>query len=395
MIEYKGQHTTAKVMIDKVDSTTTQQIYQMISHEAFTEPVAIMPDCHAGKGVVIGFTMPMTDKIIPNVVGVDIGCGMSMVRVDRKFIDKMDIADLDMKIREKIPFGTNAHRNGVFNAKNDLFFSSVTRRISEFTSKYNEKFGTNHISKPLTYYHMIEICSLIGMEAKRAFNSLGTLGGGNHFIELGLSSETGDLCITVHSGSRHFGLRIANYWQKKAGKGALAYLTGDKMYGYLKDMVLAQMYAAKNRSLMLGLIMDVMGITSKEVKKYITSVHNYIDFNDFIIRKGAIASYEGLEMIIPFNMEDGLLICEGKSNPEWNFSAPHGAGRLGSRKWAKENLSIDEARQDMKDKGVYSSFIPKDEVRKAYKDPKIIEESIEPTAKIIDRVKPILNLKDK
>jgi hypothetical protein len=162
------------------------------------------------------------------------------------------------------------------------------------------------------------------------------------------------------------------------------------MFDYLVDMNIAQTYADFNRIFMLNRITWITDIFPFE---RISSVHNYIDFNDFIIRKGAISSYENSKMIIPFNMEDGILICEGKSNEEWNCSAPHGAGRVDSRRWAKDNLSLDDAKQRMKEKGIYSSKIPIDETKLAYKDPKIIEDAIEPTATIVNRLKPILSCK--
>jgi RNA-splicing ligase RtcB len=194
-------------------------------------------------------------------------------------------------------------------------------------------------------------------------------------------------------------LKIANYWQRKAGKQELSFLEGEDVIGYLTDMHFAQTYAKINRNIILHkiamLLFNDEKVASAITSNSIETVHNYINFNDFVIRKGAISSYKGEYMIIPFNMEDGVLICEGKSNPEWNFSAPHGAGRVGSRAWAKENLSLTEAETRMKEKGIYTSCLPIDELKGAYKDPEVIEKAIEPTATIIDRLKPILNMKTK
>jgi len=163
------------------------------------------------------------------------------------------------------------------------------------------------------------------------------------------------------------------------------------MFGYLVDMVFAQNYANESRDVMQQLIYRIIEL---DVKESISSIHNFIDFKDFIIRKGAIRSYKNEKMIIPFNMEDGILICEGKSNPEWNFSAPHGAGRVGSRSWAKANLSVEDAKHRMDQKNIYCSKLPIDELKEAYKDPKIIEDAIEPTATIIDRLIPVIAIKD-
>jgi len=211
---------------------------------------------------------------------------------------------------------------------------------------------------------------------------------------LGKSILLGDYFFTVHSGSRQFGLKICNYWQKKAGKGQLAYLTGQDAFGYLSDMVVAQMYAELNRLHMVRRILNILDMKHEDVKMEIKTNHNFIDFDDFVIRKGAIRSYISEQMIIPFNMEDGILICEGRSNPEWNFSAPHGAGRVGSRSWAKKNLNLEEAQHRMEKSKIFCSKLPKDELKGAYKDPEIIEKAITPTAMIIDRLKPVIAMKD-
>jgi RNA-splicing ligase RtcB len=256
----------------------------------------------------------------------------------------------------------------------------------------------------------------------------------NHFVEFGTSKNTGNTCCTVHSGSRNLGARVASYWQNKAKENlkqryqvefqntikkikeenpmsewntlikaakspptptGLEYLDGDDMYGYLHEMNFCQAYAYQNVLTMMSVILQTLNLPVTLMMKAIHTVHNYINFDDFIIRKGAVSSYKGQKMIIPFNMEDGLLICEGKSNEEWNFSAPHGAGRLFGRGDMKrrEDINVRDIRDRMNDKGIFLSVVPKDEVKEAYKDPSFIEETIEPTATIIDRIKPVLTLK--
>ncbi len=258
----------------------------------------------------------------------------------------------------------------------------------------------------------------------------------NHFIEFGTSKNTGNTCCTVHSGSRNLGLKVANYWQRKAKENlkqryqvgfqktikkikeenpmskwdalikaaklpptptGLEYLDGKDMYGYLHEMNFCQAYAYQNVLAMMSVILQMLNIpvTLMMSTDTVHTVHNYINFEDFIIRKGAVSSYKGQKMIIPFNMEDGILICEGKGNEEWNFSAPHGAGRLFGRKDMKqrEDINTRDIRDRMNKKGIFLSVVPKDEVKEAYKDPKFIEKSIEPTATIIDRIKPVLTLK--
>jgi tRNA-splicing ligase RtcB (3'-phosphate/5'-hydroxy nucleic acid ligase) len=393
MLEYTGKYGKAKVMIDEIDEATISQIYEFLNHEAFTNPIAIMPDTHAGKGAVIGFTMRMTDKIIPNVVGVDIGCGMLSIETDRHIYDNISWKSVDEMIRKVVPFGTavNTKQRSSF-----LFDTvSVSQKYVAAVMNYNDRYNTDYRPVIFNGDWFKNKCKEIGMDHERALLSLGTLGGGNHFIEIGISEQTSQYWITVHSGSRQFGLKVANYWQKKAGKGQLAYLEGDDMFGYLTDMFFAQQYADVNRRIMGDAILRE--VLNTDTYKVIETTHNFIDFTDFIIRKGAISSYENTEMIIPFNMEDGILICEGKSNKEWNYSAPHGAGRVSSRSQAKKVLKPIE--EDIKnrmtvEKGIYCSKLPLDEVKEAYKDPKIIEEAIGPTATIIDRLKPVLSMKD-
>jgi RNA-splicing ligase RtcB len=265
----------------------------------------------------------------------------------------------------------------------------------------------------------------------RVYKSLQSLGGGNHFIEVSKSSETGNYWITIHSGSRNFGKCVAEYHQKvacrpKMSKGSFIemvksnydrkeweyqmsrynelhtssnqpkgseYLEGEDMYNYLVDAMIAQEYASLNRSCMMKAITDVLceEYVDYFLSEYIETVHNFIDFRDWIIRKGSIRSYEGERLILPFNMRDGILICEGKTNSEWNCSAPHGAGRVYSRSKAKATLNIKDVERQMK--GIFTSCIPLDEAPDAYKDASVIEECIEPTAVIVDRLIPVLNMK--
>jgi len=400
MYEIKGKYGTGCVTLGWPDSNTYQQIYSCLNHPAFKSRSVYMPDYHYGSGVVVGFTMPMTDMVIPNVVGVDISCGMLLFFVGKNLLAEIEKDEIDATIRGVIPLSTNVRDDvhpyvhlSMFD--NDWVFESVNVEHSKFTVQYNKKFGTDY--KPFTYdlKWLEKKCDDIGIAFERAIKSIGTLGGGNHFIEIGKSVERKEYAITIHSGSRQFGLKICEYWQRKGrGSGPLAYLQGDDMFGYLTDMIFAQNYAILNRTVMCTEIIKELDLTPKDP---ITSVHNYIDFNDFIIRKGAIRSYQNEKMIIPFNMEDGLLICEGKSNPDWNYSAPHGAGRVGSRGDARRKMTkhLSEVKERMSKKGIYTSLIPADETKEAYKDPKVIEDAIEPTAKIVDRVKPILNLKAK
>jgi len=435
MFEVEGKYGKAKIMIDGIDNETMSQIYEFLAHPAFTNPISIMPDCHYGKGAVIGFTMPITDKVIPNTIGVDIGCGVLTFNVGKDIFD-ITRKELDGHIRREIPFGYKVHEGKLPSGDYDQkFWKEVNEEVRQFTLKFNKKFNTNYSPVIFSKTHLEFCCDKIWKcNYNRVVKSIGTLGGGNHYIEVGKSENTGDYWITIHSGSRNLGKSIAEYWQKEAkinidngikyhynmevenvikntnksdirkeldalkekyedknvAKG-LEYLEGKGMFGYLVDMIFAQKYAKKNREVMAQIIIDGLNV---DVKETIESVHNYIDFNDFIIRKGAISSYKDQKILVPFNQEDGMLICEGKSNKEWNYSAPHGAGRVASRSWAKKNLSKQDARKRMDKKGIYCSLLPLDETRDAYKKASIIEDAIGPTAKILDRIIPVLNLKD-
>lgn len=402
-------------------------------------------NCHEGKGSVVGFTMPMTDTIIPNVIGVDINCGMLSCKLDKITFDGKNLfcsnyaispSDIDDDIRRFIPFGKNV--GGVYyNMEKQFPWKEATELNRRFVMSLERKTGEKMPHTEYTYEWFTDKCIQVGMNIKRAEDSIGTLGGGNHFCEINQSLTDKSIWVTVHSGSRQFGKCICEYWQKeplrkytadiqerfrtgvaeirKTMKGQeiqigitrlkqylgmdkpkisddMAALSGADKYGYLTDMIFTSMYARENRSLIMGVI--VADVFMTETLESIETVHNYIDFNDFIIRKGAIAAYEGQKCIIPFNMEDGILICEGKSNPDWNFSAPHGAGRVMSRANAKKSIDANAVKSRMESKNIYSSSIPVDEMKEAYKDPKMIEEAIGPTVKIVDRLIPIMNLKD-
>ena len=441
MLEIRGKYTTATITIDEVEQECIDQIYRMVNNPAFTEKIVIMPDTHAGKGSVIGFTMPITEKIIPNVVGVDIGCGMLSFNVGDTITDNKDkLLKLDEKIRGVVPFGNNIQQRSAVPSKyfeKNFPWNEANEIAKKFVVSYNKKFGTDFKPIEFTYNWFLNKQKEIGMR-QDAEMAIGTLGGGNHFIEVGKSANTGDIWVTIHCGSRNFGKEVCEFHQYKAKKvienkrnvllkdkiteirknsisseiesniklakkelgldftdiniNGMESLEGQDAMNYFFDMIFTQVYARFNRK---RIAENISRVLAADVKETIECTHNYINFDDMIIRKGSISSYVGEKMIIPFNMADGLLICEGKSNSEWNFSAPHGAGRLLSRGEASRKIDLDKFKFRMK--GIVSTSVCKstlDESPQAYKDPKMIEEAIAPTSKILDRVKPILNLKD-
>jgi RNA-splicing ligase RtcB len=441
MFTINGKFTTAKVMIDDVEEECVKQIVGFVNHPAFTNPVAIMPDTHAGKGSVIGFTMPMTSKVIPNVIGVDIGCGMLALNFGKEL--PITLSELDHKIRQRVPFGFDVHCQSSqfkYNMK-DFPWREVRSLAHNFSFAYNEKFGTNYYFDGYDMNWFEQKCKTIGADLGRTIKSIGTLGGGNHFIEVG-KDDNENHWIVIHTGSRNFGKCVCEYWQGMASsvirkekqeefknrveeirskyfgmdikskikeakeeiglsdnfKDDLQYLEGQHAMNYLYDMIFAQIFAEVNRWQIAHIINGILfplSSTFVNSKDHIETVHNFIDFRDFIIRKGSIRSYVGERMIIPFNMRDGILLCEGKSNSDWNFSAPHGAGRLMSRSQAKKNLNLEIFKKEME--GIYSTSVidaTLDEAPGAYKDASVIESAIEPTAKILLKIKPIMNMKD-
>jgi len=398
-MEIKGNFTTAKIYATEIEEECIQQIKQLVNHPAFTEPIAIMPDAHAGKGAVIGFTTYLTEKVIPNVIGVDIGCGMLTAQIILP--KKISLEKLDKNIKKLVPMSTEIHKK---TPSTNFSLDEVNKRLQLFFKAYNKKYNTKYKPPKITEKWLSDKFKEINFPSDKFYNSLGTLGGGNHFIEIG-KNEKDQYFLTIHSGSRHFGNKIATYWQNVAIKNLnskknktdiprqLSYLEGIEAIEYLVDMVISQYYASINRETMLNIICKNNDI---KVNYTIETIHNYIDFDDFIIRKGAIRSYKGETFIIPLNMRDGTLICEGKSEKSWNFSAPHGAGRKYSRTKAKNLITLEEFRKSMQ--GIVSSSISKDTIDEspfAYKDKDYIINSIQPTAEIIEYIKPVLNIKAK
>ena len=349
MIELNGKYNTAKVFTDNIDSASVSQIIELCSQE-FTigEKIRMMPDVHAGVGCVIGTTMTITDKIVPNLVGVDIGCGMETVLIKEKH---MELMQLDKLIRRTIPSG--------------FAIRSTPHKLAE------EAY----------------ICALRcadKIDLRRAERSVGTLGGGNHFIEADRGEK--GIYIVIHSGSRHLGAEVAKYYQQQAvkqlehpGDGKihelidslkaqgrekdisrelkklestkritvpknLAYVSGQLFEDYIHDMKIVQHFAVLNRRAMMTEIIRGMKLTPVE---HFTTIHNYIDTENMILRKGSVSAQAGEKLIIPINMRDGSLICTGKGNPDWNFSAPHGAGRLMSRGEAKQSFTVSEFKKQM------------------------------------------------
>ena len=367
MFEIKGKHNTAKIFTDNIDSSAIDQIRELCDQEFVRgSRIRIMPDAHAGAGCTIGTTMTVRDKIVPNLVGVDIGCGMETVLLHES---EIDLEKLDRVIYNKIPAGFD---------------------VRSTKHPYTEKV---ELEKLACRKHV---------DMGRAMLSIGTLGGGNHFIEVG-RDDSGDLYLVVHSGSRHLGKQVAEYYQnrayrelREAGRAAginrqLAYLHGNSFREYLDDMKIVQRYATMNRKAIVDEILTHMKLNA--VDRF-TTIHNYIDLDSMILRKGAISARKDERVLIPINMRDGSLICIGKGNEDWNYSAPHGAGRIMSRREEKKSISLKEYENTMK--GIYSTTVNRstlDECALAYKPMDEIISNIRDTVEVIEIIKPIYNFK--
>lgn len=371
--------------------TSAKELVESIANNPYFDglPIRIMPDAHFGNGIVVGFTCPVSTHLNPEHISGDIGCGIETVLFD-KTLDEKEYPLFEQRIRKEIPMGSNLQRNREFDLKD--FCKFVRKELNKAMQ------SSDGLVYDIPFKDESDIslwCLNLHLEEKVFYKSMGTLGGGNHFIELDYNDDLDLMGITVHTGSRNIGNKICSYWSNRA-KAMGGYLEDSAMQGYLTNMVVAQAYAQYNRKVILDKIADIYKKMCKgRVKETISSVHNYLDFKDMIIRKGAIRSYEGEKMVIPFNMRDGIAICMGKSNIDWNFSAPHGSGRLMSRAQAKQKLEMKDFIQAMD--GIYSTSVcpgTLDESPMVYKDTSEIINLIEPTCNIEYLMRPVINIKD-
>lgn len=364
MIELKGKYNTAKIFTDALENAAEGQIKKLLDQD-FTSAsqIRIMPDVHAGAGCTIGTTMTITDKVVPNLVGVDIGCGMETVKLKNK---RINLPELDSFIHNNIPAGFD---------------------IRDSAHKY------------INDARLYELKCAEHINIQRGELSLGTLGGGNHFIEID-KDDDGSLYLIVHSGSRNIGLQAAQFYQDAAFKSfgresdipyELAYCEGDLLNDYLHDMAIMQEFADLNRRAITDSILK--GCKLKEEDRF-TTIHNYIDLEFGILRKGSVSAQKDEILLIPINMRDGSLICRGLGNADWNYSAPHGAGRLMSRREVKDTFTVSAYKKEMA--GIYSSTINAetlDECPMAYKSLDEILSQITPTVEVIKQIKPVYNFK--
>lgn len=365
-IKIAGKYNEAIVYNPDIDTSSYQQIQAMMDREEFGESqFRFMPDVHYGKGSTVGTTMSVSDKVVPNFIGVDIGCGVNVVELDmnkKEASDPKFLKKFDRNVRQNVPLGYNRH--GKFQK------APLVER---------EEFLVADQLEEDTFYH-----------------SIGSLGGGNHFVSLE-ATDSGKVYLLIHSGSRNVGHTVATIYQdladaqnphKNKGEG---YLVGELYEQYLYDLALAQRYALQNRQAMAENILRANGIDKRD---QFDTVHNYIEMDTMIARKGAISAQKGEKLVIPFNSRDGSVIAKGKGNPDWNYSAPHGAGRTMSRTQAKKRIQLRDYQEMMAD--VYSTSVSKqtlDEAPTAYNEQRKILELAKPTIEVLEYIRPIYNLK--
>lgn len=401
----KGDFNEAEVFTENIDKETISQIKQLLDQEFVKNSnIRVMPDCHKGAGCVIGTTMTIKDKIVPNLVGVDIGCGVLCVELGD--ID-LNLDKIDDFIKNNIPHGFNINNKAVVDYIDEILKIRCINNIKKKPEEFNR--------------------------------ALGSLGGGNHFIEID-KDDFNNKYLVIHSGSRNIGLQVAKHYQdvgynnlnynnseyeekskeiiesyKKLGKKKkiekelkklkeslkieskipkdLCYVQGQDLDDYLHDMDIVQRYASKNRELMAEKIVEFIGLDYESLNKF-ESIHNYIEVDKYMLRKGAISAYEGEDVLIPINMRDGVIIGKGKGNPNWNYSAPHGAGRILSRAEAKNKIHMNDYKASMKD--IFTTCVnvsTLDEAPQAYKPIEEIINNITDTVDIKKIIKPIYNFK--
>ncbi len=429
ILEIKGVYNKdCKIFTTDIEESALSLVYSILNTKEYADvPIRIMPDVHTGVGIVIGFSAPITHALNPSFVGVDIGCTITTY-ITNIPINKDDFPIIEHRIKKEIPMGMEINKTRQFEMK--TFYKFMKSEFNKAQRSWPDMINDFDISED----GMQDFVDKFHMDYGKFCKSIGSVGGGNHFIEVG--EYNGCYAFTVHCGSRNLGQRVCKYWENIASSAQVdnkifkeklqqlkntvedktklpklieelkedlkskmtsnGYLVGENLKGYLTDMVIAQAYAKFNHQIIGEKITSIFKKIYPKLKiiEVIQSIHNYVDMEDHIIRKGAIRAYEGEKMVVPFNMRDGLAICVGKSNPDWNYSCSHGAGRKLSRGKAKSQISLDDFKKSME--GIYSttiSYNTLDESPMAYKDANTILDLIQDTCEVLYVVKPLINIK--
>ena len=394
MLELKGKYCKdCKIFTDNIEQEALSMVYHFLDNPMFEgAKIRIMPDVHAGKDIVVGFTVPFTDHVNPDHVGGDIGCSVSTAITDLPICPE-DYAQIEKCIRENVKFGMTIQPKAVYPYAE--LYKHLQLRLQQARQQWPEMVGAMDVSER----GITAMLKRLAQKESMFYNSIGTVGGGNHFVEVGETPEE-NYAFTVHCGSRNLGQMVWKYWKMEANKQTgmtNGFLVGEAMKGYITDMVVAQAYAEFNHQVIDRLVLEAISQGSGKnanIVEQIYTTHNYIDFSMKMMRKGAVAAPAGRKLVIPFNMRDGLIIARGKGNVDWNQSAPHGAGRLLSRSDAKVLIDLEEYRESMK--GIYSTSVGTgtiDESPMAYKDPMEILRLIEDTVEVEYFIRPVINLK--
>lgn len=396
-MKIEGTATAATIFTDNIEPEALQWVNELCNHPAMAGvPVVQMPDVHAGQNCNVGTAYAVGRYVNPSHVGVDIGCTVSMHRLSSPVMPD-DYALLDHRIREAIPMGSELCAHNSLNEKE--LFRFLNKRYGQARSAAPELIAD--VTR-IDARFVADFCRRIKLQEGIFYKSLGTLGGGNHFIEYGEDTATGEGWMTIHCGSRNLGAKVAAYWQKVAQnprRGAyIGWLWDDALAGYLSDMVIAQAYALYNHEVIRDRIFAILAKLCKaKCAESIVTTHNYISLVDStpLLRKGAIDASEGLKVAIPLNMRDGIALCRGRGNTDWLCSAPHGAGRAMSRAQARKLLSLSDFVTAMR--GIFSTSVTEstiDESPMAYKPADEILRLISPTVEVLGMVAPKLNIKD-
>lgn len=430
MIKLEGKYTSAILYADTIEEGVYSQVYDIINSPAFKgQKVVCMPDVHVGASGPCGLVATIGDYVCPEHIGVDIGCSVSMMILDKK-LPQEKYAEFENEIKQKIPFGFNINDRTIITPP--CLYSFLNDGFDKYRAYWPEML--NGLPTRVDEKWVSDKLKVLGMDEATFYRSLGSVGGGNHFIEYDEDENKG--AVTLHFGSRNFGVKVCKYWMSKtsnpltkedkkrivneakkdyekshsnmagfqnflskafdrANEGHLnGYLNGDNMAGYLQDMCFAQLYASYNHRIVQYIIEGILKKYGIGVEKIIKTTHNFIDLRDHTLRKSAIRSYAGEEIIVPFNMRDGVAICEGKSNPLWLNSCAHGAGRLMSRTAAKRDINLEDFKASMK--GIYSTTVCEgtvDESPMAYKNTEEIINLISDTCNVKHFMKPKINIK--
>lgn len=439
-MEIKGKYTTAIVHTDHVEPEAIEQIQKIVDCQAFEgQSVHYMPDVHAGTNCTVGFTATLGEYINPSHLGGDLGCTVSMMMIDKCIpVDKY--ADFEHKVRNAVPMGSELNDETIFIKKE--FMSFLSREFNKMRQQWPERLSD--LPTQVTEKWIMQQLERLNMNVSIFYHGIGTLGGGNHFIEYNESEDKRHAGITVHCGSRNFGQKVCNYWTsvaarpKKASKDdkerikslkaqfkeewkrthwkdktgydeALkdfldvqltdasqisGYLTGEQMNRYLCDLCFAQLYARYNHITIFREIADILRKYDIGICGTIYCTHNYISPSDRMMRKGAISAKEGENILVPFNMRDGVAVCKGKGNQDWNCSCSHGSGRKMSRAQARKNISMDDYAVTMQN--VYSTSVNHstiDESPQAYKDTDEIKSLIADTCDVLYVMPSKINIK--